>query len=214
MVDRRVRLMVVDDHEVIRLGIRSLLQHEPGVDVVASAASGEDALTVLDRVAPDVVLLDYRLPGLDGAATCAAITQRRPSTAVIMVSAFLSDEAIHACLRAGARGCLTKDVESADLSKAIRAVANGGAVLASAVADRVIEWARRAKDGPRDDSALTPEEVAVLGWVARGFSNRLIAEELCVSESTVKLRLNGAMRKLGKSRRWDAVTAGLARGVI
>lgn len=208
-----IRLMVVDDHEVVRAGLQSVLSREDRFQIVGSAATGLEALDIFDNTSPDVVVLDHRLPDTTGAAVCAEMVRRRPSVSVIILTSFDSDEVIHACLVAGARGYLTKSVANGELVAAVRAVADGGVYLAPEITERVITWARQARN-IQGDRSLVHEEVEILGLVAQGFSNRQIAGKLCMSESTVKVRLQGAMRKLGAKKRLDAVAAGLRRGVI
>lgn len=211
---RTIRVLVVDDHEVVRAGVTAVLSKSDGIDVVATAGSGAEALRLFDDLRPDVVILDHRLPDLTGASVCQEMVAQRPGCSVIILTSFDTDEVIHACLVAGARGYLTKNVVNGDLAAAVIAVSQGDVYLAPEITQRVIEWARAAKHLYHADWALVPDEVEVLGLVAQGMSNRQIAFELCVSESTVKARLKAAMKKLGASRRLDAVAAGMRRGVI
>lgn len=206
--------MVVDDHEVVRAGIAALLEREPGVEVVGTAGSGEELLAHLDGLVPDVVVLDHRLPGMSGAAACREIVRRRPATGVVVLTTFLDDGVIHACLAAGARAYLAKGASGSDLAHAVRAVARGEAVLAPQVVDRVLEWARRAKAIYQEGESLAPHEVVVLSLAAQGMSNPEIGRRLKLSEGTIKAYLRSAMRKLGVTERAQAVAAGIRRGVI
>lgn len=210
----RIRVLVVDDHEVVRAGILALIERASDVEVVASVSSGEEALELLDALAPDVVVLDHGLPGIRGAAVCREIVRRRPRTSVVILTSYLEDGVIHACLAAGARAYLVKDADATDLVRAIRAVARGEAVLAPQVVDRVLEWARRAKAIHEGGVSLDASEGLVLSLVAQGMSNREIARRVRVSEGTVKATLRSAMRKLGVTQRAHAVAAGIQRGVI
>lgn len=214
LTSRPIRVMIVDDHEVVRAGVASVLSRQSHIQVVAYASSGTEALEALEAVQPDVVILDHRLPDMPGAKICQEMVNRRPSTSVIMLTSFDSDDVIHACLVAGARGYVTKSVPNGDLIAAVCAVAEGGVFLGPDITERVVGWARQAKQLFQASGSLAPEEVEVLGLAAEGLSNRQIAAELCMSESTVKLRLKGAMRKLGATRRLDAVAAGVRQGVI
>jgi DNA-binding NarL/FixJ family response regulator len=212
MRQRGIRVLVVDDHEVVRAGIISLLQREPDLDVVGDAESGEEALIRLEELRPDVVILDYRLPNMTGAAACRQILRRRPSTSVIMLTSAASDEMIDACLIAGARAFLTKDF-SADLAEAIRSVSRGEAVLAPQATERILTLAR-AGANVQDANSLSSFEVEILSLVAQGLSNKQIGKKLCKSEGTVKVYLNAIMRKLDVRRRYEAVAVGMERGVI
>jgi DNA-binding NarL/FixJ family response regulator len=208
-----IRLLVVDDHEVARAGLQSLLRRDDRIHIVGLASTGAESLDLFDKTSPDVVVLDHRLPDMTGANVCAEMVRRRPSASIIILTSFESDEVIHACLVAGARGYLTKAVANGEIAAAVHAVADGGVYLAPEITERVVTWARQAKQ-IQGDRALAAEEIEILGLVAQGMSNRQIAGELCLSESSVKVRLQTAMRKLGATRRLDAVALGLRRGVI
>lgn len=208
-----IRVMVVDDHEVVRSGITSLFARESDLKVVGEASSGEQALVVIESLRPDVVILDQRLPGMTGAETCREIVRRWPGIGVLMLTSFASDEVIHASLVAGARGYLTKNVDTTDLPRAVRAVARGESVLAPSVTERVINWARKAK-AAHVGTSLSPRDVEILSLLAEGMSNRELASRLGMREATIKANVQATMRKLGVSRRWEAVAAAIDRGVI
>jgi DNA-binding NarL/FixJ family response regulator len=208
-----IRLLVVDDHEVVRAGLQTVLSRDGRLDIVGIGSTGAEALDLFDKTLPDVVVLDHRLPDMTGGAVCAEMMRRRPSASVIILTSFDSDEVIHACLIAGARGYLTKTVANGEIVAAVHAVADGGVYLAPEITERVVTWARQAKQ-IQGEGTLATEEIEILGLVAQGMSNRQIAGALCLSESTVKVRLQTAMRKLGATRRLDAVALGLRRGVI
>lgn len=209
-----IRVMVVDDHEVVRAGIAALLEREPDLEVVGTAGSGEEALELVDGLVPDVVVLDHRLPGMSGAAACREIVRRRPATSVVVLTTYLDDGVIHACLAAGAHAYLLKGASGSDLVHAVRAVARGEAVLAPQVVDRVLEWARRAKAIYQEGESLAPHELVVLSLAAQGMSNGEIATRLQMSERTIKAYLSSAMRKLGVTQRAQAVATGILRGLI
>lgn len=210
---REMRVMVVDDHEVVRCGVSALVDREPDMEVVAVVSSGEEALAILDETRPDVVLMDHRLPGMHGIEACRRILRRRPSTSVVILTSFMTDDVIHQSLVAGARGFLTKDIDTADIPRATRVVANGDAVLSPSVTARVIDWARGAKALEQGHS-LSSRELELLSLVSEGFSNRALAEHLGIRETTVKSALRSAMRKLGVTRRWEAVAVAMERGAI
>lgn len=211
---RAVRVMVVDDHEVVRAGLASLLTRDDEIEVVGLTGCGEDAIEALDTLEPDVVLLDYRLPGMSGAATCAEIIRRRPETSVVILTTYLDDDIIHACLVAGAHAYVLKDASRSDLVHTVRAVIRGEAVLAPQVTDKVVKWARQAKALHQGGESLTRSEAAILSLVASGLSNRLIAERLNVSTHMVKLHLRSIMRKLGVTKRSEATAVGVRKGLI
>jgi DNA-binding NarL/FixJ family response regulator len=213
-IDTAIKALVVDDHEVVRTGIAALLGREPDIEIVGTVASGEEALEMLCVLLPDVVILDHRLRGMSGAATCREIMRRRPATSVIGLTTFLEDAIIHQFLAAGARGYLLKDTRKADLVHAVRSVARGETILGAQIIDRVVRWAYRAKALYEDPSSLAPQEVLALSLAAEGLSNREIAEEMRMSSATVKLYLRTAMRKLGARQRAEAVAAGIRLGVI
>jgi DNA-binding NarL/FixJ family response regulator len=208
-----IRVMVVEDSDVVRAGIVAIFGRDARFEVVATAASAAEALDLLGSARPSVALLDHRLPDTLGSKLCKEILARAPEVAVVMLTGFDSDEVIRTCLAAGARGFLTKDIDDSDLLAGVMAAAEGRTYLSPRITERLVVWARSSRYA---DSArsLEQEEIDILGLVARGMSNKQVAGELCLSESSVKTRLQTAMRKLGTSKRADAVAAGMKRGVI
>ncbi|HEX9774931.1 MAG TPA: response regulator transcription factor [Actinomycetota bacterium] len=211
---RPIRLLIVDDHEVVRSGLATLLEREPGIAIVGSLASGEETLAQLDELRPDVVLLDHRLPGMSGSAVCAEITRRKPEISVVILTTYVDDDVIHASLVAGARGYVLKDALGQDLIHSIRAVARGDAVLAPQVTDKVLGWARSSRALLEGHEALTPVEKTVLQLVSEGLSNPAIGERLNVSAQSVKLTLRSIMEKFDVSTRSQAVAVGIRKGLI
>ena len=210
-----VRVLIVDDHELVRAGLASILAHAaPRVRVVAQAGSGRDAIAAVDRYRPDVVLLDYRLPDMNGASVCGEIARRHPGAAVAMLTTYLDDETIHACLLAGARGYLLKDARESDLVASVTQLARGAAVLAPQVVDTLIRWARASRPSTPSSAQLTPLESSILALVADGHSNKVIAGRLKVSMHAVKAVLTGVMAKLGVNTRSEAAAVGVRRGLI
>jgi DNA-binding NarL/FixJ family response regulator len=204
-----VRVLIADDHPVVRSGIRGMLASDPGFEIVGEAADGTEAVALALRTEPDVVLMDLRMPALDGASATAEIRARRPETQVLVLTTYDTDADIVRAIEAGAIGYLLKDVPHEELSRAVRAAARGEPVLAPAVAERLMD---RARGGAGD--ALTAREIDVLQLAARGLSNNEIAKELFVSATTVKAHLAHIYRKLGVSDRTAAVTTALERQVI
>ena len=204
-----VRVLIADDHPVVRSGIRGMLASDPRLEVVAEAGDGAEAVALALRERPDVVLMDLRLPELDGASATAEIRNRRPETQVLVLTTYDTDADIVRAIDAGATGYLLKDVPHEELTKAVRAAARGEPVLAPAVAARLMERSR----GAAGDS-LSAREIEVLQLAARGMSNSEIARELFVSATTVKAHLAHVYKKLGVGDRTAAVTAALERQII
>ena len=206
---RTIRILLADDHPVVRDGLRGMLASEDGFQVVGEAASGAEAVAVCDRERPDVVLMDLQMPEMDGATATAEITARFPDTRVLVLTTYDTDSDILRAVEAGATGYLLKDTPRERLFPAIQAAARGETVLAPAVATRLVSRMRR----PAEE-ALTAREVEVLELVARGSSNADIAAALFISEATVKTHLLHTFAKLGVDDRTAAVVAALERGII
>lgn len=204
-----VRVLLVDDHPVVRAGLRALLASHDGVEVVADAASGEEAVLLARSVKPDVVLMDLRLgTGLDGAGATAQITGVAEPPRVVVLTTYDTDADILRAVEAGASGYLLKDTAPEVLIESVFAAARGETVLDPDVAQRLY----RRMQQPRVE--LSAREVEVLGLVAQGLSNRAIAKQLFVSEATVKSHLVHAFTKLGVDSRTAAVAAARERGVL
>jgi two-component system, NarL family, response regulator LiaR len=200
---RPIRVLIADDHAVVRQGLRTFLELQDDIDVVADVSDGEDALAEVRERSPDVVLMDLVMPRVDGVEATRRIREERPSTRVIALTSFLDDDKLFPAVRAGAAGYLLKDVEPQELVKAIRTVYAGEALLHPAVTARLMaEFADRGHSPARDD--LTGRERQVLGLIARGLSNKLIARELGISEKTVKTHVSNLLAKLGVTDRTQA----------
>ena len=205
-----VRVLIADDHPVVRSGIRGMLASDPGFEVVGEAADGAEAVALALRERPDIVLMDLRMPELDGASATAEISARRPETRILVLTTYDTDADIVRAIEAGAVGYLLKDVPHEELSRAIRAAARGEPALAPTVAERLMDRARGTKAG----DALTAREIDVLQLAAQGSTNAEIAQQLFVSATTVKAHLAHIYRKLGVSDRTAAVTTALERRII
>jgi len=214
-----IRVLVADDQGMVRSGIRSLLESEPDVDVVAEAVDGAHAIAAARRERPDVILMDIRMPNLDGIAATTAITGELPGCRVLLLTTFDLDEYVFRGLRAGAAGFLLKESSAEDLVAAVRTLAAGEGLLAPAVTRRVIE-AFAATPAPRPEHVaavqeLSARELEVLALLARGLTNAEIAAELVVSAATVKTHVAGILAKLRLRDRVQAVIfayeSGLAR---
>jgi DNA-binding NarL/FixJ family response regulator len=214
-----VRVLVVDDQALVREGLMTLLGTAPDIQPVASASDGEEAVALAARHRPDVVLMDLRMPKLDGVEATRQILAARPETEIVVLTTHADEASILDALRAGARGYLTKDAGLAEISRAIQAAANHQALLDPVVQSRLLEAASgAARPAPAQDlpDELTPREGEVLALIARGLSNREIADALVVSEATVKTHINHVFSKIGARDRAQAVhyayTHGLAGG--
>jgi DNA-binding NarL/FixJ family response regulator len=204
-----IRVLIVDDHAMIRLGLRSMLDGIDDIEVVGEAADGEQGLAAALELAPSVVLTDLRMPGLDGVGFTAALRKQLPSARVLVVTTYETDTDIVRAVEAGASGYLLKDTPQADLIKAIHAASRGETVLAPSVAATLMAHLR----APIPD-ALTPRELDVLRAVADGLTNADIGKRLFIGESTVKTHLLRVFIKLGVDDRTAAVTVAMKRGVL
>jgi len=201
-----IRVLIADDHAVVRQGLRTFLDLQADIDVVGEAADGEEAVAVAAEHAPDVILLDLVMPRLDGIGALRRLSEVAPGARVIVLTSFGEDERLFTALRAGASGYLLKDVEPAELVRSIRTVHGGGAPLSPAVAARMVEeFASGAGAGraPADD--LTPRELEVLRLIALGHTNTEIAARLVLSMRTVESHRAHIQRKLGRSTRAELV---------
>ncbi len=205
----RITVLVVDDHPVVRSGLVGMLDVEDDLEVVGEAADGEEALAQVAALAPDVVLMDLRMPKLDGAGATARIVAEHPGTRVLVLTTYDTDADIVRAVEAGATGYLLKDTPRVQLVEAVRAAARGETVLAPGVAARLVSRLR----APASE-ALTPREVEVLAQVARGLSNAEIGRVLFIGEATVKTHLLRVFAKLGVDDRTRAVTVAMERGLL
>jgi len=203
-----IRLLVVDDHPVVRAGIVGLLAGEPDLEVVGEAADGAQACDLAAALQPDVVLMDLRMPVMDGTTATERILAATPTVRVVVLTTYETDADILRAVEAGATGYLLKDTPRDDLVAAVRAVAGGETVLAPSVARRLVAGVRNAAE------RLTARELEVLAAVARGGSNAQIGVELFISEATVKTHLLRIFAKLGVDDRTRAVTVALERGIL
>lgn len=203
-----IRLLVVDDHPVVRAGIVGLLAGEPDLEVVGEAGDGAQACDLAAALQPDVVLMDLRMPVMDGTTATERILAATPTIRVVVLTTYETDADILRAVEAGATGYLLKDTPRDDLVAAVRAVAGGETVLAPSVARRLVAGVRNAAE------RLTARELEVLAAVARGGSNAQIGVELFISEATVKTHLLRVFAKLGVDDRTRAVTVALERGIL
>lgn len=207
-----MKLLAVEDHEIARAGLSSVVAGDPEIHLLGMAADGLEALRLIEELRPEVVLVDYRLPRMSGTQLCEEIVARYPEAAVLMLTVYLDDDIVRSAVEAGARGFLSKDVAAADLRRAIKTLARGDAVLDPKVAGRVM---RRMKGTRLDrERALSAREVEVLRLVARGATNPEIARTLHLSSNTVKTYLQRSLRKLGCQRRTEAAAVATRWGLL
>ncbi|MCW2913932.1 MAG: DNA-binding response regulator [Actinomycetia bacterium] len=202
-----IKVLLVDDHPVVREGLRGMLSGEDDLHVVAEASGAAEAVAAVRKHHPDVVLMDLRMPGADGVEATARVLAQRPQTKVVVLTTYETDSDILRAVEAGAAGYLLKDASRQDLAQAIRAAARGETVLAPSVAAKLVSRMRAPVD-------LSPREIEVLRLVARGHTNAEIGRELFISEATVKTHLLRTFGKLGVSDRTAAVTSALERGIL
>ncbi len=200
--ERRIRVLVVDDHEMVRSGLAAFLGVAPDLELVGEAGSGEEALALCERVQPDVVLMDMVLPGMDGVSATQAIRDRWPQVRVVALTSFAEEDLVRRALQAGALSYLLKTVGATDLVAAIRDAARGRSTLAPEATEALIRQVTRPRPLGHD---LSPREREVLRLMRRGLSNRAIADELVISPSTVDFHVSNILSKLGASSRTEAV---------
>ena len=212
-----IRVLIADDQAMVRSGLRMILESEADLEVVEEAENGVQAVRLVKREQPDVVLMDVRMPEMDGLEATRQVAASVPNSKVIVLTTFDIDEYVYGALRAGASGFLLKDAPAADLIAAIRVVAGGDALLAPTVTKRIIEKFAAGPDPDRSVEGLndlTDREVEVLQLLARGLSNTEIAAELFVSEATVKTHVSHILAKLGLRDRVQAVVAAYESGLV
>jgi NarL family two-component system response regulator LiaR len=207
-----IRVLIADDHAVVRQGLRTFLDLQEDIDVVGEAADGEEAVDAADRLAPDVVLMDLVMPRLDGAEAISRMRERGLPARVIVLTTFLDDDKLFAAVHAGAAGYLLKDVQPQELVGAIRAAHAGGSPVDPAAASKLLEEVSSRRRP--DSDLLTPREQEVLRLIACGRSNKLIARDLGLSEKTVKTHVSNILGKLGLTDRTQAAVYAVKEGLV
>jgi two-component system, NarL family, response regulator len=201
-----IRVLLADDHAIIRNGVALILDEQPDIEVVAQAEDGESAIVLYRQENPDVALLDLRMPKVEGTQVVERIRREFPEAVLVVLTTFDTDDDIDRALRAGAKGYLLKDVGPGDLVACVRTVHGGGTWVSPTVASKLVARMTRVQ--------ITPQEMRVLRHVAEGKSNREIGETLFISEATVKIHLTHLFEKLGATSRTDAVAKAVERGLI
>lgn len=212
-----VRIILVDDHAIVRHGLRSILEREQDLEVVGEASTAAEAMAVIEHARPTIVLLDLKLStGADseGLSLCADLTERHPGLAVLVLTTFLDDSLVAAAIQHGARGYVVKDVDTTELLRAIRAVARNESAFDSRSAAAMVRSMRVQTDPQAEKATFTERELKVLELLAHGLSNRVIGARLFISETTVKFHVRNIMRKLDASSRAEAVYEASKMGVI
>lgn len=212
MSDGPIRLLIADDHPVVRDGLSGIFDGDPGFEVLGQAADGAQAVELVERLGPDVVLMDLRMPGMDGLGAIAELARRGSPTRVLVLTTYDTDADVLPAIQAGATGYLLKDAPRTELLRAVRAAARGESVLSPSVASRVLGRVRRPANDEPDE--LSPRELEILELVAQGTTNREAAKRLFISEATVKTHLLHIYAKLGVNDRAAAVAVGFDRGLL
>jgi two-component system response regulator DevR len=211
---RRIRVLIVDDHELVRVGLRTLLSTDPEIEVLGEAAAGAQAIAMAREQRPDVVLLDAHLPDFRGPDVCRRLRAAVPDAVVAMLTTFTDDELVRDCVRAGAQGYLLKDIAQLDLSRSIKALARGEAVIDPKVAPLVLAAARLGSGASGDQPMLSARQREVLQLVAQGLSNREIAGRTHLSELTIKSYIEEILLHLGARNRVHAAILATKHGWI
>lgn len=205
-----IRVLIADDHHVVRQGLRMFLGLDPELDVIGEAGNGDEAVRLTRRLRPDVVLMDLLMPGMDGIAATEMIRRERPATEVLALTSVLEDAQVVGAMRAGAIGYLLKDVAGDELCQAIRAAAAGRVHLSPQAATRLLREIR----APEHPETLTRREQEVLQLLAGGLSNKELAQRLCLGEKTVKTHVSNILLKLGVRSRTQAALAAVRLGLV
>ena len=201
-----IRILVVEDHPIVRFGLATFLDSQEGMTVVGEAETGEQSVAMSQADPPDLVVMDLQLPGISGVEAIARIRRQSPKTRFVVLTTYEGDEDIHRALEAGARAYLIKGMPLDSLADAVRKVHAGGRVLPTPVADTLSAWT--------PNSELTPRERDVLALIVEGKSNRKIAEQLAIAEGTVKCHVNVIFRRLDVTGRAEAAAVALRRGIV
>jgi DNA-binding NarL/FixJ family response regulator len=211
---KKIKLMIVDDHEVVREGLKKLLEAYPEIEVVGTVENGKECLEQLGQVSPDVVLMDISMPGLSGIETTRIACEKMPSIKVIMLTIYDDDQHVLKAVEAGASGYVLKNVRKEDLLNIIKKVSEGKSFLDPDVTTPILQSIREPMPRNSKSQCFSGRELEVLLMLTKGYSNQKIAEKLFLSEHTVKTHLKNIFRKLSVSSRSEAITKAIQRGII
>ena len=207
-----IRVLIADDHAVVREGLRTFLDLQDGIEVVGEAADGDEAIREAERLRPDVILIDLVMPRLDGVQAMRELRARVPRVRAVVLTSFLDDKHLLPAMRAGAAGYLLKSVQPQELARAVRAAVAGEALIDPAVAARLVETLE--DGGDERVEQLTPREREVLALIGRGLPNKRIADELGIAEKTVKVHVSHVLAKLGVDDRTQAALFAVREGLV
>ena len=210
----KIRVIITDDHPVVREGLSAMLSREKDIEVVAEAANGNEAIVKARDLKPDIVLMDLRMPEVDGVEAMRRIRTENPDIKFIVLTTYDNDEYIFQGIEAGARAYLLKDSPREEMFKAIRVVSEGGSLIEPAVAGKVLDRFAALSRQVQIPEALSEREVEILKLIAQGTSNKIIATSLNIGESTVKTHIQSIFNKLGVNDRTEAVTEAIKKGII
>ena len=208
-----IRVFVAEDHAIVRKGIRALLTLEPGIEVVGEASNGQEAVYGIDRSRPDVILMDLVMPEMDGIEAIRQVMARQPEARILVLTSFATDDKVFPAIKAGALGYLLKDSEPREVAEAIRQVHRGESSLHPRIARKLMQELARPPEQPPTTDPLTEREIEVLRLVAQGKSNRDIAEELTITEGTVRVHVSSILGKLHLASRTQATLYALREGL-
>jgi NarL family two-component system response regulator LiaR len=213
-MSQTIRILIVDDHTIVRKGIRALLGEIPDIEVVGEAADGQEAIVQADRLRPDVILMDLAMPRMDGIEATRQIKARQPESRILVMTSFATDEKVLPAIKAGARGYLLKESAPEDLVQGIRQMQRGESSLHPVIARKVLQEISDTSDRPPTPEPLTEREVEVLLLVAQGLSNQEIAEKLNITAATVRTHVSNIMGKLYLANRVQAALYALREGLV
>lgn len=208
-----IRVAVVDDHEIVRQGIATILGKDAGFQLVGEAADGHEAVRLVRETRPDVALVDVRLPGISGVELCYHILEESPDTQVLILTSYLDSNVVRECIRAGAKGFILKDVGSNDLLQSIRELMDGGSPMDSRATRMLVQWMQSGSEAGVQER-FTLREIEILRLIAEGLTNREVGEQLCLSENTVKTYLQELYQKLDAHSRIEAVMQATRWGIL